>query len=124
MKWTRNILYLLVVCAFSVAEVSAQTTSSTAQVVTFGVRRIALQASTASFAVNALNQNSLKVTSGFQSQFQSAVDFKSTSSEPAVITGISNPVPASATRESKLSSSKTQNTTSKPFDNQIVTLTQ
>jgi hypothetical protein len=124
MKWMRNILCLLVVCAFSVAEVSAQTTSSATQVVTFGVRRIALQTSAASFAVNALNQNSIKVTSGSQSQFQSAVDFRSTTSEPAAITGVGNPLPASATRESKLYSSKTQNTTSKPFDNQIVTLTQ
>ena len=131
MKLVRNILTLLVLFAFSVGELSAQTINSAAQVVTFGVRRIALQSPTESFATNTISQTRLKVTAGSQSRFQSAVDFRSTTSEqtissdgPAVVTGVSNPQPAGATRDMNFYNSRSPNTTSKPFGKQIVTLTE
>ncbi|MCX6141601.1 MAG: hypothetical protein NTZ35_00125 [Ignavibacteriales bacterium] len=124
-------MFLLVIFASSVAELSAQTTSSAVQVVTFGARRIALQAPTASYVTNTMNQSAVKVTAGSQSRFQSAVDFRTTTSEqtsssvePAVITGVDNARPASATRQSNSYNSKTPNTASKPSGKLIVTLTE
>jgi hypothetical protein len=131
MKWMRNILFLLVVFAFSAVELSAQATSSAVQMVTFGVRRISLQVPTASFVANTLTQSPTKVTVGSQSRFQSAVELATTTTqqtispqEPAVITGVSNPLLPNAARESNFYNSKSPNTTSKPSGKQIVTFTE
>jgi hypothetical protein len=121
----------LVVIAISISELAAQTTSSAAQVVTFGVRRIAVQMSTASFAANTFSQSSVKITAGSQSRFQSAVDFRTETSEQtissgehAVISGVSNPLPASVTRESNLNKSQLPPSKSLPPAKLIVTFTE
>ena len=113
MKWTKNILCLLVILASSVAELSAQSTSSASQVVTFGVRRIALQAPAASYVANTMNHNPVKVTAGFQSRFQAAVEFRTTSSdqtfaseEPAVRSGVGGQASIAAARNSDLNNSQ------------------
>ena len=131
MKWTRNILSLLVISALCVGEISAQTTSSAAQVVTFGVRRIVLQAPAASYVANTMNQNPVKVTAGSQSQFQAAVDFRTTTADQAfsseqlaMIAGVGNPRSMSAAREWDLYTSKSPITKSVPSDKLLVTLTE
>ncbi len=131
MKWTRNILCLLVFCAFSAVELSAQTTSSAAQVVTFGVRRIALQAPTASYVANTMNQNPVKVTAGSQSRFQAAVELRTTTSEqtllseePAMNAGVSNLRPVAATHASDLYNSRSPLTKSLPPGKLVVTFTE
>jgi hypothetical protein len=81
MKWIRNILCLLIVLMFSAVELAAQATSSAAQVVTFGVRRIALQAKTTSSVANTNAQTPVKVTAGSESQVQSSFELGTTTSE-------------------------------------------
>jgi hypothetical protein len=89
MKSARNILILLVLCAFCVVELSAQTKSSAAQTVTFGVRRIAVLGLSASNIVGTTSQSTMKVTVGSGSQVQEAVELKGStvglviSSEPS-----------------------------------------
>ena len=131
MKWTRNILCLLVFCAFSAIELFAQTTSSAAQVVTFGVRRIALQAQTTSYVTNTNAQTPVKVTAGSQPQFQSAVELRTTTSEQsyssldlAMNAGVSNLRTATAIPESDSSSSRSPLTKTLPPGKVIVTFTE
>jgi hypothetical protein len=131
MKWMRNILFLLVLFALFVVELSAQTRSSAAQVVTFGVRRIDLQAPNTSFAASALVQSPPKVTVGAESQVQSAVDLRVTGSgqtfssdRPVLTTAAINPQPARASREPNFRNANTPFTALKSSGKLIVTLTE
>jgi hypothetical protein len=130
-KWMRNTLCLLLLLAFSTVELFAQSTSSTTQVVTFGVRRIAMQAPSASYAANANVQAPLKVTTGSLSQVQSAVDFRNTTSEQtissgdfAVNVGANNPSTTTATRETNFSDSRSPLTKKLPPGKLMVTYTE
>jgi hypothetical protein len=131
MKWTRNISILLAIVVFSAAEISAQTKSSAAQVVTFGVRRIALQIPAAAIASNNTNRTYLKVTVGALSQVQSAVEIgsansskKSSSVPSALLMRAGNRVPMDATRESNVYTSKSLLASSLPPAKLFVTLTE
>jgi hypothetical protein len=131
MKRMRNILSLLVILALGVAELSAQTTSSAAQAVTFGVRRIMVQASTASIVPTTLNQSPVKVTVGFQSQFQSGVERWATTSAnrflsdvPSMNSAVDNIRPAGATPELTPAFSTLSTTKSLASNRLLVTLTE
>ena len=131
MKWMTNILCLLVFVAFSAVELIAQTTSSAAQVVTFGVRRIALQAQTTSYVTNTNTQTPVKVTAGSQPQFQSALELRTMTTEQtnssldlAMNAGASNLRTATATPESNFSNSKSPLTNTLPPGKVIVTFTE
>lgn len=122
---------LLVVCAVSVAELPAQTTSSSAQVVTFGVRRIALQVSTASNVANTMSHSPVKVTIGSAGQFHSVSDLKPvdpnqtvSSQEPAVSVSAGNQRSASETPAANRFSSRLPITKSFPAGQMFVTITE
>jgi hypothetical protein len=131
MKWTKRIAFSLAVVAFSIAEISAQTTSSAAQVVTFGVRRIALQVPTAAAGSNTMNRLSLKVTVGSLARIQSAVELNSAKSSqkfsseaPALAIRAGNRRPMIAARESDVYASKSLLPNSLPSGSLFVTLTE
>jgi hypothetical protein len=129
-KWMRNTLCLLLLLAFSTVELFAQSASTTAQVVTFGVRRIAMQAPSASYVTNANVQTPLKVTTGSLSQIQSAVDSRTTSEQTissgdfAVNVGANNPSTTTATRETNFSDSRSPLTKKLPPGKLMVTYTE
>jgi hypothetical protein len=131
MKWTRNILLLLAILAFSAAELFAQTASSATQVVTFGVRRAALQVPSASNVANMVNRSPLKVTAGSQSRFQDPVELKTTTADQTFSSaalgmnaGVPDVRPMNATHALDLSSSRLPITKSFPSGKMFVTLTE
>jgi hypothetical protein len=116
---------------FSAVELAAQATSSAAQVVTFGVRRIALQAKTTSYVANTNTQTSVKVTTGSDSQVQSAVEFRTTTAEQTYASldlesngGPSNLRTPSVTPESKVYNAISPLTKSLPPHKLFVTFTE
>lgn len=74
-------MYLLALFALVSPEVWAQSTSSAAQVVTFGVRRMGAEASLASNVPNATSGNPFKITLGYESRFQKLAEISMPSAE-------------------------------------------
>jgi hypothetical protein len=131
MKSSRIILFSLIIVALLVADMSAQTKSSAAQVVTFGVRRIALQLPSGAIVSNRMDRSSLKVTVGSLSQVQSAIEIgsanstkKSSSVRSALPMRAGNRVPMDVTRESNVYASKSLLASSLPPAELYVTLTE
>jgi hypothetical protein len=122
---------LLVLSAILSVELSAQTTASTAQTVTFGVRRISPQVHTAAVVSNAMSSSSLKVTVGSHSRFQSDVELNPanssqtlSSAELTLNASASNQRLANANRNIEVYSSKSTLTMSSPSGKLLLTLTE
>jgi len=122
----RNILILLSLFTFDIVELSAQTTSSAAQVVTFGVQRMGVQASLASNLENTMSSIPLKVTVGSRSLSQDVVEFSTSTAQkslPAKIfamnagVGLQRPVSAAGNQIPNISKSAITKSipSSKPF---------
>jgi hypothetical protein len=75
MRNMRKIAYLLAIVMSASFELCAQSASSAAQVVTFGVRRVVFGQMRDSGGASLTNAGALKITVGSQSQFQSALQF-------------------------------------------------
>jgi hypothetical protein len=113
MKWTKNILILLSLFTFAVVELSAQSTSSAAQVVTFGVQRMGSQVSLASNVMNSSSHNLLKVTAGSESHVQLASEFSALALERILASTRFHQI-AGSKRESPVGSPKeTENSVSR-----------
>ena len=131
MKWTKNILFLLVLFVFSVVELSAQARSSASQVVTFGVQRSGVQTFGLSTSSNAVTQSPLKVTIGSEWNLQDAAEPMAIPSQQKFVsgkfsesTGKRSLQSANPLKEPSMADSEPLATKSMPKGKLLVTLTE
>jgi hypothetical protein len=127
MKQAGTIVILMVALAVSAVELRGQNASSAAQVVTFGVHRVAMAAPSTS----SLSSSMLKVTAGDQSQVQSSVEPSSTIFDRSnaleatrMIAGAGVPASGIAARKTNVLPSKLPVTKALPSDPFMLTVTE